>query len=102
MNAKTNVTKFCKAALMAVFCVGLLCGNVFGSSGNAGKPSPDEVVSMLKAGNARFVSGNPEHPHTDAARLHQAGTENQGDHAYATVITCLTREFRLSACSMPA
>ena len=43
---------------------------------------------MLKAGNARFVSGESIHPHTDAVRLAQAGTENQGDHAYATVITC--------------
>jgi len=54
----------------------------------AAKPSPDETIAMLKAGNARFVEGKATHPHADAARLHQAGTENQGDHAYATVITC--------------
>jgi carbonic anhydrase len=54
----------------------------------AKKPSPDETIAMLKAGNARFVEGKSNHPHTDAARLHQAGTENQGNHAYATVITC--------------
>ena len=52
------------------------------------KPSPDKAIEMLKAGNARFVAGNPNHPHIDRARLVQAGKENQGDHAYATVITC--------------
>ncbi len=54
----------------------------------AKKPSPDEAVAMLKAGTARFIEGKCQHPNTNAARLHQAGTENQGDHAYATVITC--------------
>jgi len=52
------------------------------------KPSPDEAIALLQAGNARFVAGTSEHPHTDAARIAQAGEENQGDHAYATVITC--------------
>lgn len=52
------------------------------------KPSPDAAVQMLKDGNQRFVSGKAEQPHTDVARLTQAGKENQGDHAYATVITC--------------
>jgi carbonic anhydrase len=54
----------------------------------AKKPSPDSAIAMLKDGNKRFVEGKSKHPHTDAARLKQAGTENQGDHAYATVITC--------------
>ncbi len=52
------------------------------------KPSPDKAIGMLKAGNARFVDGIPNHPHINRARLIQAGKENQGDHAYATVITC--------------
>ena len=34
------------------------------------------------------MDGKLTHPHLDAARLKQAGSENQGDHAYATVITC--------------
>jgi len=54
----------------------------------AKKPSPDEAIAMLTAGNQRFVEGKSIHPNADAARLKQAGTENQGDHAYATVITC--------------
>lgn len=52
------------------------------------KPLPDEVLAMLAAGNERFYTGKSTYPHTDAARLAQAGKENQGDHAYATVITC--------------
>lgn len=54
----------------------------------AKKPSPGSAIAILKDGNKRFVEGKLKHPHTDAARLKQAGTENQGDHAYATVITC--------------
>ncbi len=54
----------------------------------ADKPTPDEAVSLLRDGNARFVKGESLHPRTDHTRLTQAGAENQGDHAYATVITC--------------
>ena len=56
--------------------------------GKAKKPSPDKVLAMLKAGNQRFSTGKATHPHATAARLAQAGKEDQGDHAYATVITC--------------
>lgn len=58
------------------------------ASSAAQKPSPDAVIEMMKDGNARFVEGKSNHAHTDAARLHLAGTKNQGDYAYATVITC--------------
>ena len=54
----------------------------------AEKPSPSECITLLKEGNARFVAGKSKHPNTGAARFQQAGTENQSDHAYATVITC--------------
>jgi carbonic anhydrase len=52
------------------------------------KPSPDEVLTMLKNGNERFYTGKTTYPHTDAARLKLAGKENQGKYAYATIITC--------------
>jgi carbonic anhydrase len=48
----------------------------------------DQALAKLKEGNERFVSGKSMHPHTDAARLIQAGTEDQGKHAYATIISC--------------
>jgi carbonic anhydrase len=57
-------------------------------AGPARKPTPDQAIAMLKEGNKRFVEGKSTRPHTDSARLTQAGKENQGDHAYATVITC--------------
>ncbi len=52
------------------------------------KPSPDAALQMLKDGNKRFYTGKAIYPHTNTARLKQAGTEDQGKHAYATVITC--------------
>ena len=52
------------------------------------KPSPDECINILKKGNERFVAGKSIHPNTTAARLKQAGTENQADYALSTVITC--------------
>ncbi|MDY6834254.1 MAG: carbonic anhydrase [Chloroflexota bacterium] len=57
-------------------------------NGAGEKPSPDEVIELLTEGNNRFVYGKATHPHADSDRLKQAGEENQGDHAYATVITC--------------
>lgn len=59
-----------------------------GSGATNHKPSPDECLALLREGNARFVSGHSTYPHLGAERLHQAGTENQADHAFATVITC--------------
>ncbi len=59
-----------------------------GDGKKVSKPSPDKVIEILKEGNARFVNGKTLHPHIDKQRIIQAGKENQGDHAYATVITC--------------
>lgn len=50
--------------------------------------SPDEAFEQMKAGNLRFAADKAIHPHTDLSRLKQAGTENQGNHAFATVLTC--------------
>lgn len=52
------------------------------------KPAPAECLQRLQDGNARFVNGASQHPHSDAARLQQAGTENQGDHTFATILGC--------------
>jgi len=69
-------------------CLLMLAAGPALASSTAQKPSPDEVIQMLKEGNQRFVSGQAANPHCDAKRLALAGTENQGNHAYATVITC--------------
>lgn len=52
------------------------------------KPSPDAIVKMLQEGNGRFVANKPLNPHSDTQRLIQAGKEDQGNHAYATIISC--------------
>jgi len=54
----------------------------------SGKPSPEEALARLKAGNQRFVDGESLHPHLDRKRLIQASRVNQGDYAFATVIGC--------------
>ena len=61
---------------------------VWASDVVSSKPDAAAAVTILKDGNQRFVSGQSQHPHTDSARLIQAGSENQGNHAFATIITC--------------
>ncbi len=80
--------KFILKTVVSSCCILALAATPVLASSKVEKPSPDEAIQMLKDGNARFVSGKSAHPHTDAARLIQAGKENQGDHAYATVIAC--------------
>jgi len=78
-----------------VFCV-LLAASVCFISGfaayaeeiSAKKPTPDDVMVMLKEGNARFVAGKSTFPHTAPDRLALAGKENQANYAYATVLGC--------------
>jgi len=48
--------------------------------------SADEAMRILKAGNARYVEGKPQHPHQD--RVRRALTAGQGQHPLATVLTC--------------
>lgn len=52
------------------------------------KPGADEAINLLKAGNARFVQGKPEHPRSDIARANLAAKSNQADYAYATILSC--------------
>ena len=82
-DAARRFWSLCCVLLMVVWAA-----TVYASEPAGEKPSPDEVLQMLKDGNERFYTGNATYPHADAARLKQAGTEDQGDHAYATVITC--------------
>jgi carbonic anhydrase len=43
-------------------------------------------MRVLKAGNARYVEGKPQHPHQD--RVRRALTAGQGQHPLAVVLTC--------------
>ena len=52
------------------------------------KLSPEKALQMLKEGNARFLAGKPLRKHQDAARVQLANVSNQGEHAYATILSC--------------
>ena len=83
-----GTTRFCSMMGLVVILAAWLAGPALASTEGVVKPGPDEVLKILQAGNERFVSGNSLMPHRDQARLEQAGKEDQGKHAYATVITC--------------
>jgi carbonic anhydrase len=84
------VSRVVHAALVAILALGLACP-AFASGAQARKilkPTPDQALEMLQKGNRRFMQGKSRHPHMDGKRLYLAGTQDQGDHAYATVLTC--------------
>ncbi|MBW1615815.1 MAG: carbonic anhydrase [Deltaproteobacteria bacterium] len=74
----------------------LLASLFFSKSAEAGdllppktpKPSSDEVLKILKNGNKRFYTGKSIYPNTDTARMLLANSENQKEHAYATIVSC--------------
>ncbi len=83
--------KKAKRCFLVLFFIALLVqGATISAAAEHGvaKPNPDEVVTMLQDGNARFSSGKATYPHTDAERIALAGKEDQGNYAYATVISC--------------
>lgn len=48
-------------------------------------PTPDEAFRLLLAGNQRFVTGEPEHPHQDASRR---ASLVPGQNPFAVVFGC--------------
>ncbi len=54
----------------------------------AAKLSPDQIIQMLKEGNARYASGKSQAIHREPERMALAGDANQGDHAFCTVLSC--------------
>lgn len=80
-----NKTLICAGCLLMSFMVATIA---VAMEKHAQKPGPDEVLQILKDGNERFYNGKASYPHSDAARLKLAGKEDQGKHAYATIITC--------------
>lgn len=77
-----------KIMALAASCCLLMSAPLQASEASAKKPSSAEIIAMLKDGNARFVAGKTQNPNTDAKRLALADKENQGNYAYATVISC--------------
>jgi carbonic anhydrase len=56
------------------------------ASGTSPGMQPDEAVTKLKEGNARFVSGAAQHPNQDQNR--RTATATEGQHPFATVLSC--------------
>jgi len=80
-----------QAAIIIAIAGTLSLGNGTASAAGpkpAAKPGPAASLELLQAGNQRFVSGRPSHPHSSSERLSLAGRADQGDYAFATVITC--------------
>lgn len=76
-------------SLVISSCLLILAGgSALAGESRTAKPDPGEAIAILKAGNERFFSGKAARPHADAARIALSGKEDQGDYAYATVITC--------------
>ncbi len=58
------------------------------SDAPAAKPSPDQVLQMLKDGNARYMAGKSTGEHREPARMQLAAQSDQGNYAYCTVLSC--------------
>ncbi|GFM35842.1 carbonic anhydrase [Desulfovibrio psychrotolerans] len=88
----SSISKRNLIILAALFLAVLLFVTTCSDSGNKvqtkDKRTPELSLKLLKEGNERFAKGDAEHPRTDAKRLEQAGKESQGDHAFATVLSC--------------
>ncbi len=56
------------------------------AAGGAAGMSPEEAVGKLKEGNERYAAGQPQHPRQTRER--RALTAGQGEHPFATVLSC--------------
>ncbi|MBI5523975.1 MAG: carbonic anhydrase [Desulfarculus sp.] len=73
--------------LVLLLCLGLALP-ALASDAPAGKPSPDQVLQMLKDGNARYMAGKSTGEHRDPARMKLSGESDQGKYAYCTILSC--------------
>jgi carbonic anhydrase len=78
--------------LAGIFLVGFL---IFGKPASLqvvpqvfAKGTPDQILQLLKDGNGRFSAGKSAYLHSDPARIGLAGISDQGNYAYATVLSC--------------
>ena len=72
-------------AMLILMVAAALAAPALATSANPGI-SADEAMRILKAGNARYVEGKPQHPHQD--RVRRALTAAQGQHPLAAILTC--------------
>ncbi len=81
-----NPKNMCLLALAAM--LSLLLAAPALAKGQYDKPSPAKVLQMLQEGNARFAAGKLHRINQDQARIELANAANQGEHAYATILSC--------------
>ncbi|MFH1058779.1 MAG: carbonic anhydrase [Pseudomonadota bacterium] len=74
--------------LLALVCLILLAAPALAAAPKAAKPTPDQILAKLLAGNQRFANQKTVNPHRDLKRAALSAKENQGDHALATVVSC--------------
>ncbi len=77
-----RISDVLKVALGLCLVVGL------GGLKAADKPGPAEALKMLEDGNARYVAGEMKSPNQSAERKKLSSHSNQGNYAYATVLSC--------------
>ncbi|MCF8032775.1 MAG: carbonic anhydrase [Desulfarculaceae bacterium] len=80
-------TKYAITLAAALF-LALSCLAPALAAGRPDKPSPEKVLQMLQAGNARFVAGKMHRINQDQARIEMANAADQGEHAFATILSC--------------
>lgn len=73
-------------ATVITFLIVLAVGGCAWAAHQERAVSPEESLSRLKDGNARYLAGRGEHPRTDAARRRE--TAQEGQHPFATVVSC--------------
>lgn len=85
-----NLTKLLLVAAL-VFTTEFSAVFAAGNATATGKPDPaakllrDASLMLLREGNARFVSGKPQHPHQDAERRADVA---KGQEPFATILAC--------------
>jgi carbonic anhydrase len=79
-----------KIALLPLFLLIsiIIAASAADSPAETTKPTPEAALTMLKDGNQRFSSGQPQHPNSGLDRLELAGKADQADYAIATVLAC--------------
>ena len=69
----------------AGWCAGLCC-HLAAAPPGAGTSAPDKAHAELAAGNARFASGHPRHPHSSLKWLQR--NARGGQHPHSVVLCC--------------
>lgn len=62
--------------------------SAFGQDRFRAKDPPRSLLENLKRGNARFISGQLIHPHTDAERRTLSAERNPDLYTFATILSC--------------